>query len=465
MDVEIKNVGRLSNLKLENIARINYIVGENKSGKSAFLAGLVKNQHPTDMHLRGAPVKSYYRKDSDLAVTKLPQPFLTFTSKLIEPITVFSPFYGSSSSSIVNLAKKDASKNGLGIIEEQLQRKDGKPSGQIIYGFPENPEIEIGYDDAWNSVASGNKSIEYLKSKLARIDTQPRHVTFILIDEPEIHLHPKLHKQIHELFVQKIADPSFYFFITTHSSYLVASSVKKQENTKVFCLVEGRIVTSPAYWTDSKDRDRHLAQQGEGFKPSECKLLVHDILGSTLDNYFPKIIYCENSLKDFIETFCRKYQNTYELPLIIPSGGDLTVLERTNAICGIIEGLRIYQKGNINLLGPTAYAIIDKLNSEQNIEAKLVDKIIQNDPDAIIVLEEEEIERSYPEKFIAEYLEMKGLPNWDKTLTFNEYLESQKLTSKQIGIEKSLLAIYVADKITPEQFTKGFQKIDSLLKV
>ena len=465
MDVEIKNVGRLSNLKLKNIARINYIVGENKSGKSAFLAGLVKNSQPADMQLRSAPVKSYYRNDSDLAVTNLPQPFLNFTSKLIEPITVFSPFYSPSNSGIVNLAKKDASKNGLGIIEEQLQRKDGKPSGQIIYGFPENPEIEISWDDAWNSVASGNKSIEYIKSKLARIGTQPRHITFILIDEPEIHLHPKLHKQIHELFIQKIVDPSFYFFITTHSPYLIASSVKTQKNTKVFCLVEGNIVTSSAYWTDSKDKDRHLAQQGEGFKPSECKLLVHDILGSTLDNYFPKIIYCENSLKDFIETFCRKYPDVYEVPLIIPSGGDLTVLERTNAICGIIEGLRTHQKGNINLLGSTAYAVVDKLNSKQVVEAKLLDKISQTNPDAIIVLEEEEIERSYPEKFVAEYLKMKGLPDWDKTLTFNKYLESQKLTSEKIGFEKSALAIYVADRITPEQFTKGFKKVDLLLKV
>ena len=97
-----------------------------------------------------------------------------------------------------------------------------------------------------------------------------------------------------------MAQYNLIFFVATHSSYLIAAAAKSQNDTKVYCLVDGKLINNTAYWTDSLHKSSHLEKESNGFKPSECKLLVHDILGSTLSNYFPKIIYCENSLKDFI---------------------------------------------------------------------------------------------------------------------------------------------------------------------
>lgn len=60
--VNIKKIGKIYNITLNNLKKINYIVGENGSGKSALLAGIAKTN---EMNIINR-YKNYFYNDSEV---------------------------------------------------------------------------------------------------------------------------------------------------------------------------------------------------------------------------------------------------------------------------------------------------------------------------------------------------------------------------------------------------------------
>jgi len=461
MEIQLQSIGRIRNITLEDVDRINYIVGDNRSGKSSLLSGIIllDKQFKADSNYG---FHSYLKNSPSAQIAGNKK---EVRSAFVNSISVFSPFYNQSLTGRSNL-DQSLPLEPLGIKEEIGFDGEGSPVPLNRFGFPDRPLAKLSKRDAIRSAASGDKTLSYLGKQIDSIAIDHKKSHFITIDEPEFHLNPKLHYKIHDLLETKVGEhPEFYFFIATHSSYLIAAASKKQANTKVYCLVEGNLVTSTAYWSDSNHRGKHIAQQSRGFKPTECKLLVHDLVGSTLENYFPKIIYCENSLKIFIERLMTKNPGSYEKPLLIPSSNDYETIGKISPAIRIMEELQKNQKGNFNLLGSTAFAIIDKLNATQVNEQILVEKISKRYPNSIIVLSEEEIERSYPQYLLEECTAMMKWSRWDRlTESFNQYLRSNKVEERQRGVEKSKVAEYVGERISVEEFAQNFPKLNSLFK-
>jgi len=458
MDIEIKNSGRISDLTLKEISSINYIVGENRSGKSSLLAGIA-NLSSVSIH-KDYPYHSYLKNQTSSAIKGN-----TYSQqiKIIGSISVLSPFFNPALNS--NISRKFSNED-LYIIEEMGKDDDGEIISLGRYGFENSPKARLSITDAKTSAASGDKTLAYFKTELDKIKPIQYTLTIVIIDEPETHLNPKLHKEIHSLLEAKLKEAeNLVFFVSTHSSYLIAFAAKSQSNTKVYCLADGKLIDSTAYWTDSEHRSKHLSKEANGFKPSECKLLVHDILGSTLNNYFPKILYCENSLKDLINSFVDRNQHIYERPLIIPSGNDIDSAASANTMSAIIEELSDHYKRGFNLLNPIAYAIVDKLNSYQNKEKGRIEKINSKHSGAVIILDESEIERSYPEELVESYLQSKSWHEWNKKTNYKEYLESLGINNQKIGMYKSEIANYVGANISLEAFMKQFSKIHNLLAI
>ncbi len=459
VDIELKNIGRLPILTLANISRINYVVGENRSGKSSLLAGVA--HIVINPNHRSYPFQSYLKNDPSSKIKG--NAFSSYETEIIDSTSTLSPFYNPNTNS--NITGK-LPNEALHIMEEMGSDSAGESIGLGKYGYSDSPRARLNLQDAKKSAASGDKTLAYLKQELDKKQDTHSTLTFVIIDEPETHLNPKLHKEIHSFLEDKVKETNnLVFVVATHSSYLIAAAANAQINTKVYCLADGKLISSTAYWTDSTHKNSHLAIRSDGFKPSECKFLVHDILGSTLNSYFPKIFYCENSLKEFISAFLDKSQDLFEKPLIIPSGNDLDTAGSVSTLCAIIEGIRDYYKKDFNFLGSIAYAIVDKLNNLQKKEHALITKVNAKYPGAVIILEEEEIEKSYPDKLVESYLKVKNLIPWDKKTNFKDYLKSQDFNEEEIGIQKSELAKSIGNNISISDFKNNFSKIAHLLPI
>lgn len=276
----IKNFGVLTDIKWQNLGKINLIIGENSSGKSFLLKALYSTMRTIEEYKRGDDRRS----ESEILSEKL---YWTFQTEKIGDL-VSKASTDSLSCEITHNSKefhykfgKDTTKNIQSLTNRTLPRKSNSiflPSKEVLsiyhlilesrekdrlFGFDDTyldlvnalalprrggknyPEFadsrkaledilggKVEYDDkaqrwqfkkgnqkfAIGVTAEGIKKIAILDSLLANryIDTE----SIIFIDEPESALHPAAISKLLDI-IEVLAERGIQFFLASHSYFVI----------------------------------------------------------------------------------------------------------------------------------------------------------------------------------------------------------------------------------------------------
>ena len=357
--VEIKNfkaINKPGGLKLDNLAQVNYLVGENGSGKSSVGETIYLLMNNTD-YLFDDDVEnnsySYYEVNKDYFTSNS-----LYYIENIERFTypeyfkvIFSTFHDSEFE--INFV---LSPTGYTINDSRGVMVNGLNGCQILSGkknfFVDNYDnlnpvfkhkIEIilnkflslsvsvsiidsknlAFNDKildFNSLSSGIKyilniitEIFYSKSlhrtvgrcydpeeiKIAP-DTSNENIIdlisspLIIIDEPESFLHPKFQKKVPEILNFLSIEFAFSFLISTHSPFIISAAASLSEQ-KVY-LIDGGQTVGLDFDPENKENYNNYGSGSDGFEGYEMKEVANKMLGaSTSDILYKKYIICEGS--------------------------------------------------------------------------------------------------------------------------------------------------------------------------
>lgn len=138
--------------------------------------------------------------------------------------------------------------NGVGIIPFISKNGRKLPLSDLGYGVTQLFSILLNIETV------------LLSSQGNRLDYKP---FFIIIEEPEIHLHPRLQSLLADLFLEAYLKYNIHFIIETHSEYLIRKYqylVASHEQNEEFGVSASEIVIYYLYDADSTKRPKGQSQ-------------------------------------------------------------------------------------------------------------------------------------------------------------------------------------------------------------
>lgn len=249
-----------------------------------------------------------------------------------------------------------------------------------------------------------------------------------LIDEAELHLHPKAQRQLKEVLYDLSKDTD-QVFINTHSSVFVADNCEGQSIFKV----------------EKSSGETCISNVTESEKP----YIIYDLLGgSPADLLLPNnflIVEGQSEFELFTRIIKRFYSDKPSIQ-IIQAHGDVDQAEKSiNAIEKLFTPL------NNNIYGNKLVILMDCPSDQTKggvddfrKRYKHLDKNTQ-----IFILDKRDIEQCYPNH------EDEVYGNWQKT---------QEQVDAMNGKKKKKLAIKVGDTITKDEFENSMTTCHSALK-
>ncbi len=188
---------------------------------------------------------------------------------------------------------------------------------KIILRFPVSINGEKKHD--LNELSSGEKEILFGYLRLR--DSAPKH-SVILLDEPELHLNPKLTSKIPDFYSRSLVkDQGHQIWLITHSDALIKGCAGLN-NTSIF------------HFLSYMDAKNSVNQAVKISPDSEFETKIYDLLGD-IAGYNPQkdiIIvegenskYDENILKNLFPEFCSNYN-------IFSAGNKKNVLKTVNSL-------------------------------------------------------------------------------------------------------------------------------------
>lgn len=275
----------------------------------------------------------------------------------------------------------------------------------------------------------------------------------VVVEEPENHLNPIRHKNIHKRLSEIAASNNIVFFIATHSPYIISAAVG-DSSTNVYCLKDGKLIINPRYWTTNKPE--YLSDSSSGFLPSECKSLVHHILGSNLGDFLPKIVFCESSLEELVKSFCENKNKTHSFSFM-GVGGDSQILNFTKKENKILSTISEFNEHKQIM---KCYGIIDFISPSQIGEVKQLNEIEDKNPDTIFQLKEDELEKLYPENLVNNFFKCRNYDfEWKNDgKKFKDFINHniEFKDNDNLGKFKSELAQFIGNEIPEEDFKNIF---------
>jgi predicted ATPase len=311
-------------------------------------------------------------------------------------------------------------------------------------------QVIIGQNNlSINEIASGYDSflkiISFIIDSISNFDCSIFYL-ILIIDEPELNLHPDLQKKIPSV-IKKIIEyfieiekkhfpehftlsESVQFIISTHSPFIISAAAEFYESQKVYLIEDGQTV----------DLEGNLGKGQEGYSGGECLLAVNRMLGSNINDVAPHvIIFCERTLKSLIEN----YKPNPSIILTDKSGGSD---DRIKVMTEIFDSVRLSDK--VNFLNYNIFGVIDQCGKETNWKKQLKEKLI--------VIDSDELEQLYDLDLVNKFLTLKDLPEWDKSTCpkFSEnYCKINEILIDDKGSLKNHLAIYIGQN-TDKEFLK-----------
>ncbi len=303
--IEIRNFKRIGvdGLKLNNLAKVNYLVGKNGSGKSSVLEGIYD-------YFTGKKVSLEYTKQ-----THDPHFF-----KILRILPDTNNHYRNNFQNYTT-TDFEGMENSRSIFMCDLKpfvlylRKKYKGKRSRAYG---QNEIEWGIDmpyeykqdrftslrDKENNISQGLSNYQKFNGILEILKFLD--INIILIEEPEIAIHPGLQKQLPAIFsdmidfleIDKLSSQNYYsnnvnFIITTHSPFIINAAGEQAQSDieadypitqKVYMIEDGQCLNP------------------EGSSGKDVKGIAATMLGAGIEDLTPStVVFCAETEALFLE--------------------------------------------------------------------------------------------------------------------------------------------------------------------
>jgi AAA domain, putative AbiEii toxin, Type IV TA system len=449
---------------LLDLAPVNFLVGANGSGKTRVLRSL------------GMQIRDDY---SGPPIPLPPMPFNADEGVYIEPnhqgyvSTLLVRDVGNGVSMPLELVSDALGRTGQSKLEKRVitaVRNSGL--GQPVDSASEPTEVWLqgelqvangqGRLDWWSG---GTRLMAGLIQAL-NFEATPwpmaapnLEAIIVGVEEPETGLHPKAHRELVELFLDAsrtgvmINDPMngqrrvpVQFFVTTHSSSLIAAAAAKESDTKIYVLDE---IFKPN--TNPIPFER-------GITGPTAISYANGTLGAELSDYLPnRVVIAEGSILELMRASGGSTRSYLELR---EKRGDSQTATTATQIAAFAEEAGRFYGGEPfrSMFRMEVIAIFDSVPSEvrKKIEA-LPSKGV-----TLVVLGEVELEELYSAAHIAAFLSGEDLPERLDNQPFTSYAK-QIVTSHSekwpnAGMLKCALATFVSAQ-------PGFELPDKLKSI
>lgn len=257
-----------------------------------------------------------------------------------------------------------------------------------------------------------------------------------LIDEAELHLHPKAQRYLKSALLD-LADQGDQIFITTHSSVLLSNDIAEHEAEEKLFKVE------------KLDGISDIQEQGHEDKQH----LVYELLGgSPTDLLLPKnFLIVEGSselvfLNKVIERFYPEAANIK----VLPANGDMLQVTRLSAS---LE--KIFTPLSESIYTGRFVVAVDRQKMSEAEISTLKLKITDFTDSQFKEIPVSSLEEYYPEANNEQLDEHNDVPKWKRTTS-----EAVTMTSRQ----KVKLAKMVGNKIEKEQFENNMSVLHQALQ-
>ncbi|MBA9074283.1 putative ATPase [Flavobacterium gossypii] len=459
---------------LTDFAPINYIVGENGSGKTSILNALsFLNDGSNSRHFFGPHSIVEFSVDEKSAQLKWnkenPNKTENHSTLLINIYILLSNLEQEKGANNLKGKAKIDSLIGIGdsaglsklneffietgnhplVAKKYVDQDDpfNQDNGRLIFESEVGEVNPIFIADGLRAKHNFTKNI---KDWVEAIN-ETHSTNIFIIEEPENNLHPNFQKEIPSILesILKKINPEIvekiFFFISTHSPFII-SACAKYPNQKVYPIQNGMPL-----FIDSKHQSWNITNESSGYNGSDCAYIVSKMLGAEITD----IGYPENF----------GVLEEYSLQLILDNARDK----------GIIKNIQFVSASGISKavdLSTTIYEL-EKLNTLVKCNPYYFDKYfmvvdnISNIKDDKLKERISKIEKRLNERFIQ--LMLDSLENYyqniDKEISEKALHELSESDNKSKGEIKFRYAKQISDIIVSrEDFSKLFNsELDFLL--
>ncbi len=418
-------------LELKDLTRVNYLIGENGSGKSSVIDLLARRvnhaieQWPEQFLLDGMNIcepngtttpevntyEACYLSNSPTT------PGVSNTTRMFNPVSdfnsVFEQLKGGYREEILktNYIQINKLRESLGLSKWEAT----SPGVFTLLGIQltQKNSLEVAENShviTSEKVASGLQQLMGHRQSLINAiyhphpdgaKYQPRtgqSLLVILIEEPEMHMHPKYQKLLPELysdiysFIPENPCKNVQLFVTTHSPFII-SAAGDMKDQRVYILENGTV------------------RKSEGYSPDEARGVAASMLGAQVSDFAPeKVVFVDGeSTKVFLENVNKRFYNQ-SINFIVSLSSNKTCIGGDDAVTKLHYTLEFYSDitSKTTLLFPKSkiYFVIDSPNTMQTRIKNKIDKT----KDAVeksggklahkfIISEHQSLEEGYPYGF------------------------------------------------------------------
>lgn len=464
-----------SEISLNDFAFVNYLVGENGSGKTSVLNALsYLNDGGNSRHFFGAESIVDFSVDNKVAQLfwNISNPNKTENRSNL-PLNIHLMISnGENEKGMNNLRGKakidsligvgdavsldrlntflEETGNSKLVAKKYVDQNDpfNQDNGRLIFESDSGTVDPTFIADGLRAKHNFSKTI---KEWILAIDNT-NFTNIFIIEEPENNLHPNFQKEIPHILnsifeeINPEIAKTVFFFISTHSPFIITASSKYQ-NQKVYPLQNGKPLS-----IDYNKQSWIETDESYGYKGSQCAYIVNKMLGADISD----IGYPENY--GILEE--------YSLQIILDSARDK----------GIIKNIQFVSASGISKVADFSNTIyeIEKLNTLIKCNPYYFDKyfIIIDNLDEIddpkLKDRMKKIEKRLDSRFIelSQHSLEDYYQNIDREIWENANNELSESTEKNKGNIKAKYAQFISAKITNNQtFSILFNtELDFLLK-
>ncbi|MGD1947133.1 MAG: AAA family ATPase [Croceivirga sp.] len=460
-DLKISVRNQPLDVELKTSASVIYLVGANGAGKSRFIEGL-----------KSSKAVIYIDRLSKYRV--IPFRFLDWGRCEYDPDKSALQNYQDIKSTL-EIFNQDSIISEESITKGKREYIDGRwQTPNLSVEIPKLNGIEF---KGINHLSEGTRKFHQLfdwsindglkKERFPKNYAQRTPRLYVIgIEEPEIHLHPKMQKLLPSYLEKWIIQQGTHknipllIVVSTHSPFVIKGASKFKNSQKIYGLEKCKLI-------DLTGRENQQIAE-TGVSGSKSLIVANKMLGSGIGDFFPNpIIMAENSIIELLNNLSTSLDYSFEEFIISPKGdGDLE--KRIANLQLMIKVLKRMQKSfpSRELFDFKIIVVVDDIAKAEDIKLKYK-KVSEFDVE-IFGLGHKQLEDIYPKKFIDEFISLKYPKKrvWDKIEPINKYLTNElQIEAREKGLFKKELAEYIGKKIkSQEELEMELPSIAELLK-
>jgi AAA ATPase domain len=460
MELSSLNLNGFELLKgqLNKLGKINILVGPNGSGKSTVLRFLQSNTKPKLLTALST------LSDLDDQKKVMAASYCSIVAPSVKTTLSFDHF--KKIAALFPNAEVTSHDTETTSVTESPRSKTvttTKDTVNLLNGTPVSALSETA-PGGYRLVARILSDIELAaKPKTHLVGTVETTLNLLCFEEPEISLHPAVQKEFLNYLLTwlKLFETPVQCFITTHSPYIV-SAASRLEGCRVYLLKDcqlidlaGKIGTQQAF---------------DGFNGEEALLAAHALLGSGMDDFVPKLTFCENSIYAFLSAIASK--NGPAIPSCIQTTtGDSDSIYKGSTLSEVYEflGRHILHNSPSSRIVPASIAVIVDGPLSGPDSAKL-SKLSDRRNFVLLKLGTcAELEGNYPTTLIARFFSQEKIACTENSSITASLTEASKLQNSTrrvnhvwVGTKKSELAKFVVENATQSELTAMIEIVEKL---